>query len=76
VPSFTKTSRQRTGHLGLFVLSSVSARRRSSEPRVVTAQLIDRPATHQLHVAFDFGSEISKRPFNARLTTSRQSIQI
>jgi hypothetical protein len=62
--------------LGFFVLSSVPARSRLSEPQVVTAQLIDRPAAHQLHVAFDFGSEISKRPFNAGLTRSRQSIQI
>jgi hypothetical protein len=49
------------------------ARRRSSEPQVVTAQLIDGPATHQLHVAFDFGSEISKRPFNAGLTRGSDS---
>ena len=76
MPSFTKASHQRTGHLGFFVLSSVPARRRSPEPQVVTAQLIDRPATHQLHVAFDFGSEIFKRPFNAGLTRGRQSIQI
>ena len=32
-----------------------------------------RPA---LHVAFDFGSEIFKRPFNAGLTRGRQSIQV
>ena len=57
-------------------LSSVQARRRSSEPQVVTAQLVDGPAAHQLHVAFDFGSEIFKRPFNAGLTRGRQSIQI
>ncbi len=37
---------------------SFQARCRSSEPQVVTAQLIDRPANHQLHVAFDFGMEI------------------
>ena len=57
-------------------LSSVQARRRSSEPQVVTAQLVDGPAAHQLHIAFDFGSEIFKRPFNAGLTRGRQSIQI
>src|SRR5271170_8213910 len=57
-------------------LSSVQARRRSSEPQVVTAQLVDGAAAHQLHVAFDFGSEIFKRPFNAGLTRGRQSIQI
>ena len=57
-------------------LSSVQARRRSSEPQVVTAQLVDGPAAHQLHVAFDFGSEIFKRPFNAGLTRGRQSIQV
>ena len=57
-------------------LSSVQARRRSSEPQVVTAQLVDGPAAHQLHVTFDFGSEIFKRPFNAGLTRGRQSIQI
>src|SRR6266567_8360791 len=54
----------------------VQARCRSSEPQVVTAQLIDRPATHQLHVAFDFGMEISKGPFDAGLTRGRQGIQI
>jgi hypothetical protein len=54
--------------------SSVQARRRSSEPQVVTVQLVDGPAAHQLHVAFDFGSEIFKRPFNAGLTRGRQSI--
>ena len=32
------------------------------------AQLIDGPAAHQFHIAFDFGSEIFKRPFNAGLT--------
>jgi hypothetical protein len=53
------------------MLSSVPARRRSSEPQVVTAQLIDGPAAHQLHIAFDFGSEIFKRPFNAGLTRGR-----
>ena len=52
-------------------LSSVPARRRSSEPQVVTAQLIDGPAAHQLHIAFDFGSEIFKRLFNAGLTRGR-----
>ena len=57
-------------------LSSVQACRRSSEPQVVTVQLVDGPAAHQLHVAFDFGSEIFKRPFNAGLTRGRQSIQI
>ena len=57
-------------------LSSVQACRRSSEPQVVTVQLVDGPAAHQLHVAFDFGSEIFKRPFNAGLTPCRQSIQI
>ena len=50
--------------------------RRSSEPQVVTAQLVDGPAAHQLHVAFDFGSEIFKRPFNADLTRGGQAIQI
>ena len=60
-------------HLGED-LSSVQARRRSSEPQVVTAQLVDGPAAHQLHVASDFGSEIFKRPFNAGLTRGRQSI--
>ena len=30
----------------------------------------------ELHVAFDFGSEIFKRPFNAGLTRGRQSIQV
>jgi hypothetical protein len=52
-------------------LLSVPACRRSSEPQVVTAQLIDGPAAHQLHIAFDFGSEIFKRPFNAGLTCGR-----
>ena len=46
-------------------LSSVQPRRRSSESQVVTAQLVDGSAAHQLHVAFDFGSEIFKRAFNA-----------
>ena len=63
-------------HCGEWDLSSVQPRRRSSEPQVVTAQLVDGPAAHQLHVAFDFGSEIFKRPFNAGLTPCRQSIQI
>ena len=63
-------------HCGEWDLSSVQPRRRSSEPQVVTAQLVDRPAAHQLHVAFDFGSEIFKRPFNAGLTRGRQSIQV
>jgi hypothetical protein len=53
-------------------LSSVH-RRRSSEPQVVTVQLSDGPATHQLHVALDFGSEIFKRPFNTGLTRGSQS---
>jgi len=48
--------------------------RRSSEPQVVTAQLVDGPAAHQLHVAFDFCSEIFKRPFNAGLTRCSQGI--
>ena len=55
-------------------LSSFSLAVAQSEPQVVTAQLIDGPAAHQLHVAFDFGSEIFKRPFNASLTRGRQSI--
>ena len=66
----------RLDHCGEWDLSSVQPRRRSSEPQVVTAQLVDRPAAHQLHVAFDFGSEIFKRPFNAGLTGGRQSIQV
>src|ERR1700677_293593 len=49
---------------------------RSPEPQIVTAQLVDGAATHQLHVAFDFGAEISERPFNASLTSGRQGIQI
>ena len=57
-------------HCGEWDLSSVQPRRRSSEPQVVTAQLVDRPAGHQLHVAFDFGSEIFKRPFNAGVISS------
>jgi hypothetical protein len=55
---------------------SVQPRRRSSEPQVVTAQLVDGPAAHQLHVAFEFGPVISKRSFNAGLTPGRQGIQI
>src|SRR5436190_23038266 len=55
---------------------SVRARRCSSEPQVVTGQLVDGPAAHQLHVAFDFGTEIFKRPFNAYLTRGGQAIQI
>ena len=55
-------------------LSSVQVRRRSSEPQVVTVQLVDGPAAHQLHVAFDFGSEIFKRHFNASLNCGCQSI--
>jgi hypothetical protein len=39
----------------------------SSEPQVVTAQLVDGPAAHQLHVAFDFAAEVSQRPLDARL---------
>src|SRR4029077_4925163 len=31
---------------------------------------------HQLHVAFDLGTEISERPFNASLTRGRQGVQI
>src|SRR4029453_5093109 len=58
------------------MLSSVPAPRHSSEPQVVTAQLIDGPAAHHLHIAFDFGSEIFKRLFNAGLARGRQSIQI
>src|SRR5229473_5705688 len=54
----------------------IQARRCSSEPQVVTVQLVDGPAAHQLHVAFDFGSEIFKRPFNAGLTRGGQSVQI
>ena len=57
-------------------LLSVQLHHPSSEPQVVTAQLVDGPAAHQLHVAFDFGSEIFKRPFNAGLTRGCQSIQI
>jgi hypothetical protein len=49
-------------------LSSFQPRRRSSESQVVTAQLADGSAAHQLHVAFDFGPEISKCSFNADLT--------
>ena len=37
-------------------LLSVQLHHPSSESQVVTAQLIDGPAAHQLHVAFDFGS--------------------
>src|SRR3984957_15381738 len=48
----------------------------SSELQIVTAQLVDSPAAHQLHVAFDFGTEISECPFNASLTSGRQGIQI
>jgi hypothetical protein len=51
--------------------SSKDCRLRPSEPQVVTAQLIDGAAAHQLHIAFDFGSEIFKRPFNAGLTRGR-----
>ena len=36
----------------------------SSEPQVVTAQLVDGPAAHQLHVAFD-----SPRRFSSALST-------
>ena len=57
-------------------LLSVQLHHPSSEPQVVTAQLVDGPAAHQLHVAFDFSSEIFKRPFHAGLTRGRQSIQI
>src|SRR3984957_3352718 len=48
----------------------------SSELQIVTAQLVDGSAAHQLHVAFDFGAKISKCPFNASLTSGRQGIQI
>jgi hypothetical protein len=57
-------------------LSSFQPRRRSSEPQVCAAQLVDGPAAHQLHVAFEFGPEISKCSFNAGLTPGRQGIQI
>ena len=41
---------------GLFLITALSATRCcSSEPQVVTAQLVDRSAAHQLHVPFDFG---------------------
>src|ERR1700722_12633346 len=49
-------------------LLSVQLHHPSSESQVVTAQLVDGPAAHQLHVAFDFSSEICKRPFDAGLT--------
>ena len=42
-------------------LLSIQARHRSSESQVVTAQLVNGLAAHQLHVAFDFGSEIFER---------------
>ena len=51
---------------------SVPARSRSSPPQVVTTQLVDGPATHQLHVPFDFGTEILQGPFDASLTRGRQ----
>ena len=57
-------------------LLSVQAGHRLSEPQIFTAQLVDAPAAHQLHVAFDFGSEIIERLFNAGLTRGRQRIQI
>src|SRR6266511_2671522 len=44
-----------------------SERLSSSEPQVLAAQLLDRAATHQLHVAFDFAAEVSQRPLDARL---------
>ena len=55
---------------------ALQVHRRSSEPQVCPAQLVDRPAAHQLHVAFEFGPEISKCSFNANLTPGRQRIQI
>src|SRR5437588_12070768 len=36
-----------------------SERLSSSKPQVLAAQLLDRAATHQLHVAFDFAAEVS-----------------
>jgi hypothetical protein len=54
--------------------AAVQARCRSSEPQVVTTQLVDGPAAHQLHVPFDFGTEISKGPLDAGLTRGRQGI--
>jgi|GraSoiStandDraft_13_1057314.scaffolds.fasta_scaffold971780_1 hypothetical protein len=63
---------QCVGCLGQKASSSrTTGGRISSEPQVVTAQLVDGPAAHQLHIAFDFGSEIFKRPFNAGLTRGR-----
>src|SRR6516162_399183 len=62
---------------GLFLITALSATRCcSSEPQVVTAQLVDRPAAHQLHVPFDFGIQIFESPFDAGLTRGRQGIQI
>ena len=52
------------------------ARIHSSEPQVVTAQLVDGPAAHQLHVSFDFGTEIPKGSLDAGLPRGRQGIQI
>jgi hypothetical protein len=58
---------QCVGCLGQKASSSRTTGADSSEPQVVTAQLVDGPAAHQLHVAFDFAAEVSQRPLNARL---------
>jgi hypothetical protein len=57
-------------------LTPISEHRRSSEPQVVSAQLIDGSATHQLHVPLDFCTQIPESPFNTGLTRSRKGIQV
>jgi hypothetical protein len=51
-----------------------SEHRCSSEPQVVSTQLVDGAATHQLHVPLDFCTQIPKSPFNAGLTSGRKGI--
>src|ERR1700730_14138229 len=48
----------------------------SSEPQVLTAQLVNRPTTHQLHVAFDLIVEILKSSFDAGLPRGCEGIQV
>ena len=61
---------------GSTVILGVFQEMMLSEPQVLTAQLVDRPTAHQLHVAFDLIVEILKGSFDADLPRGREGIQI
>jgi hypothetical protein len=56
--------------------SAVAKSCHSSEPQIVARELIDRGATHQLHVALYFSLHQTERPLDASLACRSQRIEI